>query len=93
MPVEQIGLQRENPMAHTFVGQHSHPTLGEFTYTAVYATSRPAATWWVNWGAVAEGAGKVLELRGGNIEILVGSAGGAQTIVTAQIHKEIDATT
>lgn len=74
-------------------GTHTHATLGTFSYTAEYTTMQPQSTWFVRWNATATGAGRVMELSGGSIEILVGSSGAAPLLVEKQIRKEIDVLT
>lgn len=71
-------------------GTHTHATLGTFNYTAEYTTRQPQTTWFVDWNATATGAGRVLQLSGGSIEILVGSSGAAPLLVGKKICKEID---
>ena len=74
-------------------GTHIHKALGTFTYKAEYTVSRPATTWFVDWSATAVGSGRVLQLSGGSIEILVGSSGAASLLVEEKIRVEIDALT
>lgn len=73
-----------------FTGTHTHATLGTFNYTAKYTTRQPQSTWFVDWSATAVRAGRMMQLSGGSIEILVGASGAAQFLVEKQIRKEID---
>lgn len=75
------------------IGTHTHATLGTFQYTAEYSTRQPESTWFVDWSGTAIGAGRVLQLSGGCIEILAGSSGAAPLLVEKQICKEIDSLT
>lgn len=74
-------------------GTHVHGTLGTFTYDADYTVRQPESTWFVDWSAIAVGAGRVLQLSGGSIEIIVGSSGAAPLLIKKTIGTEIDALT
>lgn len=71
-------------------GQHTHPTLGDFDYAADLVTKKAATTWFVDWTAVATGAGRVLELAGGSTEIIQGGPGAAEPVIRNQIGQQID---